>query len=82
MSKANLKNTQEKSAFSLPELAARYGFCTAHLRNEAKAGELKVTRFGRRVVVLKEDWDAYVKSRPTGLRTNSETQLPTADVAR
>lgn len=81
MSTINLSGNPEKKAFGLPELAIAYGFCTAYLRNEAKAGNLKVTRFGRRVLVLKDDWDAYVQSRPTGIRTNSPAQaqeLPTA----
>lgn len=65
MTNKTMKTQAERSAFSLPELAAAHGLCTAYLRNEAKAGALKVTRFGRRVLVLRDDWDAYVKSRPT-----------------
>jgi hypothetical protein len=55
----------EPRAKSLPELAESYGLSLQFLRNEMRSGALKITRFGRRVLVLKEDWDEYVKSRPT-----------------
>jgi hypothetical protein len=55
----------ERKACSLPELAGLYQVSLGFLRNEVRRDALKVTRFGRRVLVLREDWDAYLRSRPT-----------------
>jgi excisionase family DNA binding protein len=55
----------EPMAYSLQELHRRTGLSELFFRNEARDGALKITRFGRRVLVLREDWDAYLKSRPT-----------------
>lgn len=62
---ASTESVTKTRANSLPELAEAYGLSLQFLRNEMLSGKLKITRFGRRVLVLKEDWDAYLKSRPT-----------------
>jgi len=61
------ESVTQSRAKNLPQLAHEYGLSLGFLRNEMHAGALKITRFGRRVVVLREDWDAYLKSRPTNV---------------
>lgn len=55
----------DKKGFSVKELGREYGLHPMFLRKEIWEGRLRATRFGRRVVVLKSDWDDYLKSRPT-----------------
>jgi hypothetical protein len=61
----SVESVTDRKANSLPELATSHGLSLQFLRNEMRSGALRVTRFGRRVLVLREDWDAYVKARPT-----------------
>ena len=51
----------DKRAYSVPELNRLYPVSVGFLRGEIRRGALRVRRFGRRVIVLKEDWDAYVQ---------------------
>jgi hypothetical protein len=46
--------------WGLEELAAATGLSVGLLRKEIRRGALPVTRIGRRVLVLDEDWRAYV----------------------
>ena len=52
----------DRRAFSVPELARLYPLSRGFLRGEIRRGALKVRRFGRRVLVLREDWDRYVEA--------------------
>jgi len=49
----------------VPELSRLYSVSTGFLRGEIRRGTLRVRRFGRRVLVLKEDWDRYIQSAPS-----------------
>ena len=56
-----IKTVTERRAYSIPELGSLYPVSTRFLRKEVRRGALRVRRFGRRIVVLKEDWEAYVE---------------------
>ena len=49
----------------MPELGRLYPVSIGFLRGEIRRGVLRVRRFGRRVVVLKEDWDSYMQNAKT-----------------
>ncbi len=48
-------------AYSVEEISEQTTLSKAFLRNEIRAGRLKVKKFGRRVLVLNEDLQAYLK---------------------
>jgi excisionase family DNA binding protein len=50
-----------RKAYSVQELARLYPISLGFLRSEIRQGKLRVRRFGRRVLILKEDWDSYVE---------------------
>ncbi len=52
---------QDKLAYSVEEISEQTTLSKAFLRNEIRAGNLKIQRFGRRVLVLNEDLQAYLK---------------------
>lgn len=54
---------QTKIAFSIEEIAEQTTLSKAFLRLEIKRGKLKVKRFGRRVLVLKDDLQKYLQGR-------------------
>jgi hypothetical protein len=55
------KTVTDRRAYSVPELGRLYPVSMGFLRGEIRRGALRVRRFGRRVLVLREDWDAYVE---------------------
>lgn len=57
---AQLETVTERKAYSVAELARSYPVSRGFLRGEIRRGALRVRKFGRRVVVLKEDWERYV----------------------
>lgn len=58
---ASAQTVTDKRAYSVPELSQPYPVSTGFLRGEIRRGVLRVRRFGRRVLVLREDWDAYIQ---------------------
>ena len=56
-----VSETKEKMAYSVEEISEQTTLSKAFLRNEIRAGNLKVQRFGRRVLILNEDLQAYLK---------------------
>ena len=52
---------QDKMAYSVDEISEQTTLSKAFLRNEIRAGHLKVQRFGRRVLILNDDLQAYLK---------------------
>ena len=52
---------QEKLAYSIEQISEQTTLSKAFLRNEIRANRLKVQRFGRRVLVLNEDLQPYLK---------------------
>jgi excisionase family DNA binding protein len=53
--------TQNKFAYSVEEISEQTTLSKAFLRNEIRAGNLKANRFGRRVLVLSENLQNYLK---------------------
>ena len=60
----------EKRAYSVPELGRLYPVSTGFLRGEIRRGALRSTRFGRRVLVLVEDWNLYLQRAAAGRPTS------------
>ncbi len=55
-----------KRAYGVAEIAQAYGISVGFLRGEIRNGSLPIKRFGRRVLVLKEDWEKYLEDHETG----------------
>ncbi len=53
--------TQNKLAYSVEEISAQTTLSKAFVRNEITAGHLKAQHFGRRVLVLNEDLQNYLR---------------------
>ena len=66
-----MMNLEEKRGFSLKELAMQMPLSIPFLRKEIKLGKLKSRKFGDRVVVLVEDWNAYINGTD---ETSGETE--------
>ena len=49
-----------RRAYSVPELSRQYPVSIGFLRGEIRRGAIRVRRFGRRVLILKEDWESYL----------------------
>jgi excisionase family DNA binding protein len=52
--------TDNKLAYSVEEISEHTTLSKAFLRNEIRAGKLKVKRCGRRVLILKDDFMDYL----------------------
>ena len=52
--------TNNKLAYSVEEISEQTTLSKAFLRNEIRAGNLKVKRCGRRVLILKDDFMNYL----------------------
>ena len=52
--------TENKMAYSVEEMSELTTLSKAYLRNEIRAGRLKVKRCGRRVLILKDDFMNYL----------------------
>ncbi len=52
--------TENKLAYSVEEISAQTTLSKAFVRNEIRAGKLKVKRCGRRVLILKDDFLNYL----------------------
>ena len=57
----------QKMAYSIGEISEQTTLSKAFLRNEIKAGNLKATNFGRRVLILFDDLQAYLKNEKSKL---------------
>ncbi len=51
--------TKNKLAYSVEQISEQTTLSKAFLRNEIRAGNLKVKRCGRRVLILKDDFMNY-----------------------
>ena len=60
------KTVTDRRAYSVLELSRLYPVSIGFLRGEIRRGALRVRRFGRRVLILKEDWDSYVERTEVG----------------
>ena len=56
----NTSEQQNKMAYSVEEISDQTTLSKAFLRNEIRAGKLKVKRCGRRVLILKDDFMNYL----------------------
>lgn len=52
-------------AYSVEEISSQTTLSKAFLRNEIRAGRLKVKRIGRRVLILHEDLKAFLNNGET-----------------
>jgi hypothetical protein len=50
-----------RKAYSVPELSRLYPLSIGFLREEIRRGALPVRRVGRRVLILHDDWETYVR---------------------
>ena len=57
------KEKRPKLAYSVAEIAIELGLSEAFIRKEIAALNIKVTRFGTRVVVLAADLQKYIDSK-------------------
>ena len=53
---------QQKRGFTVQEAAAYTSLSKQYLRNMIRSGDLKVKRFGRRVVILSEFLEEFMQS--------------------
>ncbi len=60
MEMENTVLTNFKIAYSVDELSKQTTLSKAFLRNEIRAGNLKVKRCGRRVLIVKDDFMNYL----------------------
>ncbi|HEY8559485.1 MAG TPA: helix-turn-helix domain-containing protein [Pyrinomonadaceae bacterium] len=51
----------QKMAYSVEEISEKTSLSKGYLRNEIRAKRLKAKKFGRRVLVLAEDLEAYLR---------------------
>lgn len=56
----NISEQQNKLAYSVEQISEQTTLSKAFLRNEIRAGKLKVKRCGRRVLILKDDFMNYL----------------------
>ncbi|HEX6968941.1 MAG TPA: helix-turn-helix domain-containing protein [Micromonosporaceae bacterium] len=56
----------DRVAFSLDEVAARFGVSTRHVRRLGQRGEMRLVKVGRKVMVLATDLDAYIEHLKAG----------------
>lgn len=59
--KLNITEAKNRLAYSVDEISEQTTLSKAFLRNEIRAGNLKVNRFGRRVLVFAKDLENYLK---------------------
>ena len=74
----------ERRAYSVIELARAYTLSVGFLRGEIRRNALPVHRLGRRVLVLTEDWDSYLRASREGRRNvggATEVGWPTTGAA-
>lgn len=53
-----------KLAYSVSEVSEQTSLSKSYVRNEITAGNLKARKFGRRVLVLNEDLEKYLRKQP------------------
>jgi excisionase family DNA binding protein len=54
-------NTENKLAFSIKEVAENTSLSSDYIRRKIKSGDLTGSKFGRRVVVLRDDLENWLK---------------------
>jgi excisionase family DNA binding protein len=59
----NETENQGKLAYSVEEISEQTSLSKGYLRNEIKANRLKAQKFGRRVLVLNEDLQNYLRKK-------------------
>ncbi len=61
----SISEQQNKIAYSVEQISEQTTLSKAYLRNEIRAGKLKVKRCGRRVLILKDDFMNYLNEGET-----------------
>ncbi len=59
----DIAQTREKLAYSVEEVSEATTLSKSYVRNEIAAGNLKVKRFGRRVLILNRDLKNYLNEK-------------------
>ncbi len=54
--------TSDKLGFSVEEISSQTSLSKAFLRQKIREEKLKATYFGRRVVILRDDLEAFLKN--------------------
>ena len=54
--------TSDKLGFSVEEISSQTSLSKAFLRQKIREEKLKATYFGRRIVVLRDDLEAFLKN--------------------
>ncbi len=65
----DVTNTNRKMAYSVNEVSELTTLSKSFLRNEIRAGNLKVRKISRRILILNEDLTAYLNKEAV---TNGE----------
>jgi len=60
---------RDKLAYSVEEISEQTTLSKGFVRNEISAGNLKVQRFGRRVLVLNQDLQNYLNKEEQEVKT-------------
>jgi excisionase family DNA binding protein len=66
-----MKATPDRRVFYVPEVAERLGRTELATRRAIERGEIPARRWGRRVVVLAEDLDMFLRALPARKPTSS-----------
>jgi excisionase family DNA binding protein len=69
---ASVTEEGRKLAWSVAEISEATGLSPGFLRNEVRRGELPTRRFGRRVLVLDRDLQAYLNSGSNRKKRNTD----------
>ena len=67
---SEMQNTTDRIAYSVDEISEMTTLSRAFLRNEIRANRLNATKFGRRVLIMKDDLQAYLEKGSKGRREN------------
>ena len=59
-----MEQREARAAFSIPEVARLLGWTELATRRAVERGQIPARRWGRRVVVLREDLDAHLRALP------------------
>jgi hypothetical protein len=68
-------NVTERVAWSLSEMAQATGLSVPFLRLEMGRGNLKVTRFGRRILISAEERERYLNTGSKGAKAACQPEV-------
>ena len=74
--------TNQRLAWGLGELAAATGLSLGFLSKEVHCGSLRAKRVGRRILIMREDWNSYLSRRDEQARNCDESRSQQGDEAQ